>query len=677
MENLLLLDLDAIHQQLVLKENLDFENISLNFKKLADLSRVESNREVLRKNNAPAVGFDALERIMKFSSANDLGQNELKLLYNATEQNLRFINNCYIGEKDGDLLWAELEAPNTGLYFSPIFAFMSVLMIAVENNQSSNNQNLEQVFDTWEPIVSFASLYIDSFFDPGDNESVSFASKEFENVKICIVFLLASLDNHIFGESQESIFWFLYKLVEKSETVQLNIVENKMILPLLRLYERLLRLFKDPENENNDNLYSNIEENNLNKMKGNHIVYSKVAEATNSLFALISGQDQNMELLFQDKELYNFFLFNLDPSKHHASNLMSSQLIVFQGMALACLTILGNIARSDKNTEFYTNNELLSFVLEYWINRGYSIDVRTSYAAIGFLRNLCILGKYNSIQKLMKKNKKPLLEKGILNSVFCWMDSSISVLKLQTFAIYRHLLIQKGNLSDIKTKTATFFFSEQIESSTPTSENADSSSKTLPFKLLMDFLNPNSLSMESFEAIRLLINLLKVLMIDLDPKERDGFLNKMKDFDVITPICFIIAIGGSNHKILSLEGIEALLILCTFDQKAGRYAKKILSMLDFEFKLPSNANESDGLLPEEQKPETKKTLMETLAESSKGQSSKLGSVSHVSEKGLSSTEINEVLSNQERIITEVFTGGSDNKLSVSKTKKTNTEIDHF
>ncbi|PVU84556.1 hypothetical protein BB560_007318, partial [Smittium megazygosporum] len=68
MENLLLLDLDAIHQQLVLKENLDFENISLNFKKLADLSRVESNREVLRKNNAPAVGFDALERIMKFSS---------------------------------------------------------------------------------------------------------------------------------------------------------------------------------------------------------------------------------------------------------------------------------------------------------------------------------------------------------------------------------------------------------------------------------------------------------------------------------------------------------------------------------------------------------------------------------------------------------------------------------
>ncbi|PVU89937.1 hypothetical protein BB561_005101 [Smittium simulii] len=330
----------------------------------------------------------------------------------------------------------------------------------------------------------------------------------------------------------------------------------------MQLYEFLLKVCtsNDPDVGEESNSQPNSLSNNC--IKNGHIVYSKKCEAMNRLFAEITGEDENLELLFNSKELLQYMTLNLNPA--HIQKLeekKEKELIFYEGIGLAILIIMGNLARKDEYSQFYANSILSEFIVSYWITRTSKVDIRSCFAAVGVIRNLCILDS----------NKGILTRLGLLDAVYPWINSSVVPIQSKTLGIYRHLTLSKIPNCDAKFKTVKFLLSVSSGLDIENLTNISETEQITRIKQIIDIAGSSDILSVRCESVRLLISILKVLIIEFNEKERDQYVQTISVMNILEPIVKLIIIEGATHQLLAVEGIDCLSVLAAFDSKHSGY----------------------------------------------------------------------------------------------------------
>ncbi|PWA02916.1 hypothetical protein BB558_000915 [Smittium angustum] len=609
------------------RDILDVETCATNLRNTANLAREESFRKELREENGLTVALCVLDKWIQLGKEN-IVSTDLEFI----EQALRVINNCCVGDKDdsdnnlieisskGALTLSKISNvlinnlnKTSGIeetLKTPIRALVSVMLNATllskknleafSQTEQSNDlmgklieiytkkfldeETQTETDEIWESIIDLVANYIENALEIDEDLYDRTYENCPEHVAIILDYIYKSAKTMEFGDTQENIFWSFYQSATK------HIVHQNLAMKMLNTYESFLKesMQVPTTEENPDQNQSEIltAENNVKKP----ITYSKRAEAALRIIYRITSKDENLELLFNNEEILENakFYLNWDKVKQFSMKDENHRMYT-EGMAMAMLVILGNVACKDEYSIFYAKTEITKMIIDHWFDRNSDVDVRTCYAACGFVRNICV----------PDENKEVLVEMGILDTTVPWLISSIAPIQVKATGIFRHMMISKKN-SSLKIKVAEFFLKKLNQDEISIYSNKNFTGDNC-FEILAQFAHSSEMDPSRCESTRLLISVLGVLFIDFDPAMREKYIESIQKSDIVTLIVRLAVKDGKKHQILLLEGISCLSILTSSDIYGEYFAKKILDVLDYDFSVQDSTEDEPHVTNE---PET-------------------------------------------------------------------------
>ncbi|OMJ13979.1 hypothetical protein AYI70_g8172 [Smittium culicis] len=377
--------------------------------------------------------------------------------------------------------------------------------------------------------LAFEVLKISLSFIQGSN-SIQDSSK-FKEVLLTIEQSLRLINNCCAGEKNDkTVPWAEFKdsdvkLLKNSLEILAKEIQNKSnpdryapidsIEMLAMIVSNIFDNFYDQVNSINDNSSSVVYRDNssaqpnFNEEFKTKVTYSKKVEAMAHVISYITGEDTNMDSLFSNKELFTYS----EPYVKKAINFpgfssadSTKNDLFSEGMAMLLLIVFGNLARNESNSEYFSNSSFTQDVATRIINKESTVDIRTLFSALGFIRNLSI----------SDKNKKRLAEIKIPQYTLPWAFSNSSHVSLVALGVIRHMASSKDVFADSRLPIANLLLKgSSIDDSF---KLTDDLSNKYSAKSMIEMASSTELETIRCESTRTLLSILQTVL--LNPKNQ-------------------------------------------------------------------------------------------------------------------------------------------------------------
>ncbi|OMJ29907.1 hypothetical protein AYI69_g562 [Smittium culicis] len=513
--------------------------------KLAIQARDPKLKIEIGNSNGVTLAFEVLKISLTFIQGSNFNQDSLKFkeVLLTIEQSLRLINNCCAGEKsDKSVPWAEFKDSDVKLLRNSL----EILGKEIQNNSDILGEtNVVRILTALTSVLFNSTIVFPENFTLFTRNNLI----DFEILKIIDFYTKRSIKLTANISESNSDRYAPIDSIEMLAMIVSNIFDN----------------FYDQVNSINDNSSSVVYRDNsstqpnFNEEFKIKVTYSKKVEAMAHVISYITGEDSNMNSLFTNKELFTYsepYIKKAINFPGYSSADNAKNILFSEGMAMLLLISFGNLARNESNSEYFSNSSFIQDIATGIINKESTVDIRTLFSALGFIRNLSISAEIK-----------------IPEYTLPWAFSNSSHISLVALGVIRHMASSKDVFADSRLPITNLLLKgASIDDSF---KLADDFSNKYSAKSLIEMASSTELETIRCESTRALLSVLQT--VSLNPKNQ---------------VIKFTSLDGEKSPLLRLEGLSGLSLLTVFDNRPQGHSLKILRNLKVEYEKKHDEKDS-------------------------------------------------------------------------------------
>ncbi|KAJ2616331.1 hypothetical protein H4S08_000825 [Coemansia sp. RSA 1365] len=375
--------------------------------------------------------------------------------------------------------------------------------------------------------------------------------------------------------AQRTLLWILCETLEKSAGIRKQLCQPETMLSLFDVLDFYLcnraesEEQADAEQDGKPETAAGTAAQPLPPNKPMPQKTNRNADAITQMIVGVSGEDEGLEVLFENPRLMNRLLSAFASTSTTASDPQDQR---HDAMAAAAALCLGNLARTDSHCSRLVAEHpaLVRTLIHDWF-ASRKPNVRTRHAVSGLLKNLC----------LASTNKQRMADFGLITVAADNIDTAVVPIMANAIGILRHLL---------NGPAAVEIVSEMLRLRKPRQPSSSKRTEECALEALLRAVKETDIDGIRCEGTRLVAAVVKKVYLRKD--ERQPLLEQAQQdleargVELVVPLVRLIMLDGQRHPLLQQESLVALTILVSASSSRALYAQSIVRLLVPENSVP-------------------------------------------------------------------------------------------
>ncbi|KAJ2077890.1 hypothetical protein H4R24_004856 [Coemansia sp. RSA 988] len=384
-----------------------------------------------------------------------------------------------------------------------------------------------------------------------------------------------SVANEVAGKAlrgaQRTLLWILCESLEKSAGIRKQLCQPESMLSLFDVLEYYLCNGTESEDQDDGEQDADPEPapQPLPPNKPMPQTTNRSADATTQMIVGVSGEDEGLEVLFENQRLMDRLLGAFTSAPSSASDPQGRR---HDAMAAAAALCLGNLARTDNHCSRLAAEHpaLVRALIHDWF-ASRSPNVRTRHAASGLLKNLC----------LAAANKQRMADFGLVSVAADNIDTAVVPIMANAIGILRHLLNGPAAMEVV---------SELLVLRQPKQQSSNKRTEECALETLIRAVRETDIDGIRCEGTRLVAAVVKKVYLRKDGRqpqlERVQQDLEARGAELVLPLIRLVMLDGQRHPLLQQESLVALTVLVSASSSRASYAHSIVRLLAPENSVP-------------------------------------------------------------------------------------------
>ncbi|KAJ2803280.1 hypothetical protein H4R20_002954 [Coemansia guatemalensis] len=375
--------------------------------------------------------------------------------------------------------------------------------------------------------------------------------------------------------AQRTLLWILCETLEKSAGIRKQLCQPQAMLSLFDVLEFYLCNGAESEGQADDEqgaepgTATEAAPQPLPPNKPMPQTTNRSADAITQMIVGVSGEDEGLEVLFENQRLMDRLLSAFTSGPGAAPDPQDQR---HDAMAAAAALCLGNLARTDNHcSRLVAEHPALvrTLIHDWFASRG--PNVRTRHAASGLLKNLC----------LASANKQRMADFGLIAVAADNIDTAVVPIMANAIGILRHLL---------NGPAAVEVVSELLLLRQPRQQSSSKRAEECALETLLRAVRETDIDGIRCEGTRLVAAVVKKVYLRKDERqpqlERAQQDLEARGAELVEPLVRLVMLDGQRHPLLQQESLVALTVLVSASSSRASYAHSIVRLLAPENSVP-------------------------------------------------------------------------------------------